>query len=291
MSDPFVSARPPTPQVLIHRLPEKADDEEIPSKPSKYIILIMGSTGVAGKTQIANTVSKALACPTFQGDSLHASSAKAAEVGTSKDSGPNEGRYQRMWLSKLTRTGLLFPEESRAATDVFAGFGRSSSTTTSRRGSSSSLDSTGSSALESTKSSVMSSSVSSGPPRSTQFIHKPVTTSEVERQRQENPALLVLTHPPLKSWHKQTIRNAVGEYGIGVIFVPLDDDGEIPVLKPLDPRTMSSFGSFGAFGATQNRKGGSLNEEMLLRVDLDANVEGMIEEIIDGVKDMMGTSE
>jgi hypothetical protein len=77
-----------------------------------------------------------LSCPLFQGDSLHETSAKAASVGASRrpidddelagtGRGLNEARYQRMWLSKITRTGYLFPEESRPAmsSEGFTGFG------------------------------------------------------------------------------------------------------------------------------------------------------------------------
>ncbi|KUI60825.1 hypothetical protein VP1G_08021 [Cytospora mali] len=97
----------------------------------------MGSTAVAGKFQIARSWASGLSCPSYQGESMHHSAAKAASVGVS--SGQNEARYQRMWLSKLTRTGLLFPEESRPATAGFSGFGGSSSTSTSCRGSTSSV--------------------------------------------------------------------------------------------------------------------------------------------------------
>jgi hypothetical protein len=128
----------------------------------------MGSTSVSGKVQIARSVAEGLACPLYQGDSLHESSAKAASIGTSRLAptaatmetgkadterevssgqdatvasvpGPNEARYRRMWLSKLTRTGLLFPEESRPATWGFSGLGGTPSTTVSRRGSGSSV--------------------------------------------------------------------------------------------------------------------------------------------------------
>lgn len=85
--------RPATPQVLIHRLPDR-NDEELPQKPSKYVIIIMGSVDAAGKVAIAQSVSNALHCTFLQGDSIHKSSAKAASISTT--GGPNEARYQRM---------------------------------------------------------------------------------------------------------------------------------------------------------------------------------------------------
>ncbi|KAK2054950.1 hypothetical protein LY76DRAFT_521468 [Colletotrichum caudatum] len=310
---------------MLHRLPDKPDDEELSrranTKPSKYIILIVASNAVAGKVQIAKSVASALACPLFQGDSLHETVAKAANLGASRGpagagSGPNEGRYQRMWLSKMTRTGLLFPEESRPANEGFSGFGGTSSTSTSRRGSASSVASASSDALAaasaasvSTASSFTSSSggvPSAAAAPTAKYINKPVTSAPLpddELLRRANPALMVVTHPELERWHKDCIRKTVGEYRIGVIFVPLgeseddddDDDDELPVLKPLDPRTMTSFaslGSLGAFGTGSGGGGGdgggSLEEEIVLRVNVDADVEHLIEEIVDGVRDIMG---
>lgn len=304
MSDGSLPARPATPQIMVHRLPDKPDDGDASNKPSKYLVMIMGSTGVAGKGQIATAVSKGLDCPVYQADSIHQSLAKAAEVGggrrvatattgqagaSGSDTGAKEARYQRMWLARMTRTGLLFPEESKAAGDAFTGFGGgSSSTSTSRRGSASSVDSVASN-TGSTRSSIMSAAgVSSGPPTTQAYNNTVFTMSEKERRRRENPALFVTTHPILEPWHKLAIRNAVGDYGIGVIFVPLEGDGELPVLKPLDPRTMTSFGSFGSFGAAPKVQG-SLKGEMVLTVDIDADVETIAAEIVDGVKDIMGT--
>ncbi|KAK2024755.1 hypothetical protein LX32DRAFT_643346 [Colletotrichum zoysiae] len=322
--------RPPTPQAMLHRLPDKPDDDELSrrasTKPSKYIILIVASTAVAGKVQIAKSVASALACPLFQGDSLHETAAKAANLGASRGPagaaaadngacpGPNEGRYQRMWLSKMTRTGLLFPEESRPANEGFSGFGGASSTSTSRRGSGSSVASASSDALAAASTaSIASSFTSSGggvpppPPPTAKYINKPVTSAPLpddELLRRANPALMVVTHPELERWHKDCIRKTVGEYRIGVIFVPLgesddddddDDDDELPVLKPLDPRTMTSFASLGPFVASGTGSGrgggGSLEEEMVLRVNVDADVEHLIEEIVDGVREIMGPEE
>ena len=300
----------------------------------------MASTGVAGKVQIAQSVAKTLACPLYQGDSMHESTAKAASVGTSRPSaaavgaagdahgarriqeessihtagpvpsGPNGARYQRMWLSKMTRTGLLFPEESKAATEGFTGFGGTSSTSTSRRGSASSIGSVASSlgpssSITSSRHDSMSSShpaphvTSTFPPDASASGPNVVfTLSEEERLRRANPALMVLTHPELETWHKLAIRTAVGDYGIGVIFVPLyaededeDEEEDLPILQPLDPRTMTSFPvSFGSI-AKKTTGWGNLDEEMKLHISVNADVEGKITEIIDGVRDVMGVNE
>lgn len=100
--------------------------------------------------------------------------------------------------------------------------------------------------------------------------------------------MMVVTHPVLEQWHKDSIRHVVGEYGIGVIFVPLDEDEELPVLKPLDPRTMTSFASLGSFGdAQKTTTGTTLDDEIVLRVNIEAKVEDLIEDIVDGVRDIM----
>ncbi len=131
-------------------------------------------------------------------------------------------------------------------------------------------------------------------------VHNPVfTLSEQERLRRANPALMVLTHPELEPWHKLAIRTAVGEYGIGVIFVPLyddiegaeEDEEELPILRPLDPTAMTSFPtSFGAFAKRADGTG-NLDMEMRLRINVDADVEGKITEIINSVRDVMGVGE
>ena len=317
---PYV--RPPTPQALLHRAPNKPDTADTSlTKPNKYIILLLAPTSVAGKVQIATSVSKSLSCPLFQGDSLHESSAKAAAVGASRSDEGGRGRYQRMWLSKMTRTGLLFPEESRPANEGFSGFGNGpSSTSTSRRGSGSSISSTTSFGGGSRAGSTVSSAIDAGNQfmasggifGTSQYINQPVfTISEEERRRKSNPALIVLTHPELGAWHKDAIRKATGEYGIGIIFVPLFKNDaehdelekkgkdELPVLRPLDPRTISEFTSFDALRAAAggvdggkklkygNGKEGNLEEEMVLEVDVGGSVEEIIEEVIRGVRDVM----
>ena len=306
---PYV--RPQTPQALLHRAPDRPDAADTLIKPNKYIILLLAPTAVAGKVQIATSISQTLSCPLHQGDSLHESSAKAAAVGASRSDDGGRGRYQRMWLSKMTRTGLLFPEESRPATEGFSGFGGgSSSTSTSRRGSGSSISSTTSFGGGSTASSaivVANQFMTSG--GTNRYVNQSVlATSEEERRRKPNPALMVLTHPDLEAWHKDAIRKATGEYGIGIIFVPLykvdteDDDeseDELPVLRPLDPRTISEFTSFDALRAAAGGfdggkklkygkgKEGNLEEEMVLEVDVEGSVEDIIDEVVRGVRNVM----
>ena len=123
---------------------------------------------------------------------------------------------------------------------------------------------------------------------------------------------MVLTHPELEARYKDAIRKVTGEYGIGIIFVPLfkidteHDDvleesklNELPVLRPLDPRTVSGFSSFDALRAAAGGvdggkklkygkgKEGNLEEEMVLEVDVRGGVEEIIEEVVRGVKHVM----
>jgi hypothetical protein len=146
-----------------------------------------------------------------------------------------------------------------------------------------------------------------------QYISQPVfTISEEERRRKSNPALMVLTHPELEAWHRDAIRRATGEYDIGIIFVPLyetdaeqddveeEEEEELPVLKPLDPRTISGFASFDALRAAAGGgdrgkklkygkgKEGNLEEEMVLNIGIRGVVEEIIEKVVEGVRDVMG---
>ena len=96
---------------------------------------------------------------------------------------------------------------------------------------------------------------------------------------------MVVTHPELEAWHKESIRKAVGEYGIAVIFVPLGERQEeaLPVLKPLDPKTMTSFGSFAGMGERTR----TLDEEIVVRIDGNGNVEDTIEDIVSGLREIL----
>ena len=337
---PFIPARPPTPQAMLHRLPDKPGDDDdndlegapAPAPPSRYIVLIAGSTGVAGKVQIATSVAAAFACPLYQGDSLHESSAKAASVGVGAGAGaglgfaPNEARYERMWLSKMTRTGLLFPEVSRPATQGFAGFGgassSSSSSSTSRRGSASSVASSAPSDSDASSSASgfpggvsvpvpaaapIPGSGSGARSATAQFINAPpaaparppggvegqqrAVRGGGQEEKKKNPALMVLTHPELERWHKLCIKRVVGEYGVGVLFVPLYDDDDFPQLRPLDPRTMtsfaSSFGGPGGGGGAGAASGGGLSADDVVRVDIDGDVGGITDEVVQGVRAAM----
>lgn len=121
------------------------------------------------------------------------------------------------------------------------------------------------------------------------YVHKPLPVAnllEKEEARRANPALMVTTHYGLEKWHKESIRHAVGEYGIGVIFVPLEEDDELPVLRPLDPSSMTSFATLGST-TRQVASGRSLDEEIVLRVDIKATVEDLIKSIVDGAREIM----
>ncbi|KAK4561389.1 hypothetical protein LTR86_004706 [Recurvomyces mirabilis] len=289
--------RPATPQALLHRLPDKPKPSRAEvSKPSKFVILIAASTAVAGKVQIARSVSTALGCPLFQGDSLHETAAKAAGVGApapaamsstqddiSNAKTANEPRYQRMWLSKMTRTGLLFPSESHPANSGFSGFGGTSSPSTSRRSSISSAASHNDTAA-SDCSMASSSTASDGSTRG--YTNRPplAALSNEARLRHENPALLVLTHPELESWHKRCIRHAVGEYGIGVIFVPLDDDSEPPSLQILNPQMFTQFTSLEEISAARKSAPHDWSDEITLGINVEAKVEEIANEVVEGVR-------
>lgn len=294
-----VYTRPATPQPMLHRLPDKSDTFAAAIKPSRLIVLITASTAVAGKVQIAKTVATAFGCPLFQGDSLHETAAKAASVGAPAHAtsthlererevlptpGANESRYQRMWLSKMTRTGLLFPESSRPANSGFAGSGgTSSSSGSSRRGSGSSVDSmtdeTGSSASSIASLNVMQSAAVAKP-----YINKPPAPySSVGGPGQSNAVLMVLTLPILLDWHRRCIRAAVKDYSIGMVFVPLDVRPEPPMLKVLDPRTMTTFSAISDASVGRMKAWPDWSEEVVLEVDVEARVETIAEEIVEGV--------
>ena len=117
---------------------------------------------------------------------------------------------------------------------------------------------------------------------------------------------MVLTQPALEDWHRAAIRSSVGEYGLGVIFAPLyddgtsgeggksdddDDDDELPVLQPLDPRTMTSFPAPFVALAKKPRGWGSLDVEMKIRVNAEGDVESKTAEIIEQVRYVMGVGD
>lgn len=330
MADHNLPPRPATPQVLLHRMPDRpSSSEEIVRAPSKYIITIEGSIGEAGKVHIADSVAKSLSCPLYLGDSVHESSAKAASVGTVRSvtseaavdgsylsnlgigggqmvltspSGLNEARYQRMWLSKLTRTGLLFPDESRPAIEGITGFDGSASTSTSRRGSVSSVVSMSSYDTTNLPSSVAQLATSSLPPAaSAPRVTAAFTIPEEERLRRANPALMVLTHPELDPWHKLAIRTTIRDYGIGIIFAPLheksinftddqeQDEEDISILQRLDPRKMTSFLDSSVPGSRATSKTGRRDGLIELHIDLNVDTEGITSHIFNGARSIMGS--
>jgi hypothetical protein len=130
--------------------------------------------------------------------------------------------------------------------------------------------------------------MSSGP-STAKFVNRPPASifglSDKEKARKENKALMVVTHPDLEAWHKESIRKAVGDYGIAVIFVPLGErqEEELPVLKPLDPKTMTCFEPFAEMG----KRTRTLDEEIVVRLDGNGNVEDTIEDIVSEVKEIL----
>lgn len=131
------------------------------------------------------------------------------------------------------------------------------------------------------------------PPRN-EFVSRPVfALSGAQREEKDNPALMVLTHPRLEGWCKDVIRKAVGEYGIGVIFVPLfeeeeEEEGEVPLLKAFEARDFQSFDAFREARLRYGKgKGGRLDEEMVLEIGVEGSVDEIIEEVLVGVRDVM----
>ena len=203
-----------------------------------------------------------------------------------------------MWMGKLTRTGLLFPEESRAVNLGVRGEEGG------WRGSSAEVENAGAALCSTT---VNEGAAIDGRQEPKRYVNRSVLA---ERGR-VNPALMVLTHPEIEAWHRECIREATVEYGIGVVFVPLfrtnveqygrakrEEEG-LAVLKPLGPGMVGRFASFDALkgdaGGTGDVKEagygrgkvGSLEEEMVLEVDVSGNVEEIIGEVVRGVQDVM----
>lgn len=268
--------RPPTPQVLMHRLPSPPA-QDLLATPSKYLLIMLTPMEYAFKTMLADELSTNFSCKYYLGDSIHRFCEKAAGVGGGGGE-PNAERYSRMWLSRMTRTGLLFPEESKPVTSEFTGFG-GGSTSTSRRGSISSV----ASEPESVGGSVFDRPTSTA---GAKLASLRAALAKEEDKENTQPVLLVLTHPALESWSKQAIRSAVGEYGIGVIYLQLyedeEDEDELPVLQPLSQLSMTSF------GAGKQRGWGNLTEEMKIVVDTNQPVNKQAAEVTEDVQFIIG---
>lgn len=202
----------------------------------------------------------------------------------------------------MVRTGLLFPESSRP---VFGDGGHE------RRGSDTSVSSFLSDASAAEGGASSASSLASSPADTSEKYSSMLSTyvspsiskqsAEEEKKRKENPALLVLTHPEMEQWHKDIIREGVREYGIGVLFVPLfenevDEEEELPVLQPLSRESTSQFQSFDQMRSAVRvgerleygyGKSGTLDEEMLLSINVHGTVEDITAEIVHGVTNIM----
>jgi len=90
---------------------------------------------------------------------------------------------------------------------------------------------------------------------------------------------MVVTHPQLEKWHRTAIREALGDYGLGVIFIPLwqqqeeyeeEDEEDLPILQPLNPATMTAF----PIPVSQR------NEEITLTVDVKCDVDMQTAQVI-----------
>lgn len=263
--------RPATPQVLIHQLPSPPA-QDLSAAPSKYLLVMLTPVEYPFKVMLADALSTNFSCKYYIGDSIHRVCEKAASVGGAE---PNVERYARMWLTRMTRTGLLFPEESKPATAEFTG-----STSTSRRGSVSSVASEPES---------VSGSIFDKPTTATAAVDPKIARlrAALEKEKTSQPVLLVLTLPVLANWSKQAIRDALGEYGIGVIYLHLyeeeeEEEEELPILQPLSHLTMSSF------GAGKQRGWGNLTEEMKIVVDTNQPVNKQASEVTEDIQFIIG---
>lgn len=101
-------------------------------------------------------------------------------------------------------------------------------------------------------------------------------------------------------WHRLAIRHAVGDYRIGVIFVPIyrdimeeeeEQENCLPILRPWDPT--GRFGVPVPVGPSSLRDRGwpNLDKEIKLCLDVGADVESKTNEIITRVKGIMGVAE
>jgi hypothetical protein len=110
------------------------------------------------------------------------------------------------------------------------------------------------------------------------YVNKPPAMSFQSRQSSEdNRLVLVVTHPKLDDWHRSCIQNTLGD------FVPLDEDDDLPVLKPLDPTTIMSFDQL-----SQVHRGESAT--FTLRVETDGTVKEIIYQIVLEINEFLCTS-
>lgn len=133
------------------------------------------------------------------------------------------------------------------------------------------------------------------------YINKPppptASLPENEKLRKENPALMVTTHPVLAQWHKDSIRHVVGEYGwhwcdlcsagrgsrcAGAACVETaagpEDNDELFRAAGL---------ARGSSAVQRDAASGSLEEEIVLSVNVEAKVEDLIDDIVGGTQDIM----
>lgn len=85
----------------------------------------------------------------------------------------------------------------------------------------------------------------------------------------------------------------MGDYGIGVIFVPLqkgeeDEENYLPCLRTLDPKTISTFPASIGHDTKSNGESEGMGREMTIPVDATDDVESKTLGIIEAVKDVMG---
>lgn len=111
----------------------------------------------------------------------------------------------------------------------------------------------------------------------------PATSFHSRQSAEDNRLVLVITHPKLDDWHKNCVQNTLSDYGIGVIFVPLDEDDDLPVLKPLDPTTIMSFDQL---SQVHRRESATVT----LRVGTDGTVEETIHQIVLEVNEFLCNS-
>jgi hypothetical protein len=119
-----------------------------------------------------------------------------------------------------------------------------------------------------------------------------LTMLEKNRLRSANPALIVLTHPQLDSWHKLAITAAVENYGIGVVFVPLcgeveESQEELPILQSLDPTKMTNFPLSVSASNAEPKASAPETKQTKLFINSNANINNQIDKIITEVKELV----